>query len=114
MAALSTLPDASAAAHSRQSCYSRSLRRAATMDSVDAPSRTSRPTNHKEFIMKDIIHRIGIRAPAAEVYAALATIPGLDTMTSSSEQGRPSTSAAYSADASRKKIASDQPSQMDW
>ncbi len=27
--------------------------------------------------MKDIIHRIGIRAPAAEVYAALATVPGL-------------------------------------
>jgi len=47
------------------------------MDSVDAPPRTSRPTNHEEFIMKDIIHRIGIRAPAAEVYAALATIPGL-------------------------------------
>ncbi len=27
--------------------------------------------------MTDIIHRIGIRAPAADVYAALATIPGL-------------------------------------
>ena len=27
--------------------------------------------------MKDIIHRIGIQAPAADVHAALATIPGL-------------------------------------
>ena len=27
--------------------------------------------------MKDIIHRIGIQAPAADVYAALATVPGL-------------------------------------
>src|ERR1700752_242905 len=27
--------------------------------------------------MTDIIHRIGIKAPAADVYAALATIPGL-------------------------------------
>ena len=27
--------------------------------------------------MKDIIHRIGIQAPAAQVYNALATIPGL-------------------------------------
>jgi len=27
--------------------------------------------------MTDIVHRIGIKAPAAEVYAALSTIPGL-------------------------------------
>jgi uncharacterized protein YndB with AHSA1/START domain len=32
---------------------------------------------HKEIAVVDIVHRIGIKAPVAQVYAALATIDGL-------------------------------------
>src|SRR5690606_16190952 len=31
----------------------------------------------RETTMADIIHRIGIRAPAAKVYEAVATVPGV-------------------------------------
>jgi uncharacterized protein YndB with AHSA1/START domain len=50
------------------------------MNSDDAPRtvrRASPSTQRSEFNMTDIVHRIGIKAPAADVYAALSTIEGL-------------------------------------